>query len=110
MYNTQNYWVFGLCPLSVILKTVFSFLEYRTMDTVREPSNSATYLVCPIIDREDTIMGIINLVMGSATMFPNREANFPRGDKQKLFLLTALDSRTLIIQDRRHILKCFQIS
>jgi hypothetical protein len=67
VYNTQDYWVFGLCPSSDILKTqkntfrkldlfpssgegetptpasemlcYFVLLEYKTMDKVQKPSN-----------------------------------------------------------------------
>jgi hypothetical protein len=53
-YNTQIYWVFGLCPSSCILETrkhsvsetgslseklCFLVLEYRTMDKLRKPNN-----------------------------------------------------------------------
>jgi hypothetical protein len=48
VYNTQNYWVFGLLPSSCVLGSrkhdvsetdrVFYFLEYRTMEKVQKPS------------------------------------------------------------------------
>jgi hypothetical protein len=40
MYNTQNYWVFGLFPSSGILENRIVFLEYRAMEKVQKPSNS----------------------------------------------------------------------
>jgi hypothetical protein len=57
VYNTQNYWVFGLCPLSVVLKSrehnvsetgfvgVFHSPEdgnrssFQKMDEVQRPNN-----------------------------------------------------------------------
>jgi hypothetical protein len=54
--NTRNYWVFGLRPLSGILKKLAGkrssfrnaafliFLEYRTMDKVRNPGSSERYI------------------------------------------------------------------
>jgi hypothetical protein len=54
VYNTQNYWGYGLCPPSEIPKTrknnvsetgsvskmFFWFLEFRTMEKVQNPRNS----------------------------------------------------------------------
>jgi hypothetical protein len=53
VYNTQDCWVFGLCPSSGILKNTkehnvsesrsvsetLCFLGYRTMDEVQKPGN-----------------------------------------------------------------------
>jgi hypothetical protein len=63
------------------------------MDKIRKPNNSDTYLVCPIIDKEDTNVGINNMVMDNAIILPKGAASFSIGDKQRLFLVTALDSR-----------------
>jgi hypothetical protein len=79
------------------------------MDKVRKPSNSDTYLVCPIIDKEDTMMGIINMVMENAAILPKGVASFPRGEEQRLFLSTALDSRAQTIKERGKFFKCVQI-
>jgi hypothetical protein len=49
MHNSQNYWVFGLCPSSNIVKQiqflkccVLLFLEYWTMYKLQKPSNSVS--------------------------------------------------------------------
>jgi hypothetical protein len=44
VYNTQNYWVFGLCPSSGIpISQKYWVLEYRTMDKVQNPSDSEKF-------------------------------------------------------------------
>lgn len=64
------------------------------MDEVRKSSNSDIYLDCPIIDKKDIIMGIINMVMDNSSILPKGGNQFSKGDKQRLFLLTALDYRS----------------
>jgi hypothetical protein len=37
VYNTQNYWVFGLCPLSGILETENNVSETGSFSILRSP-------------------------------------------------------------------------
>jgi hypothetical protein len=43
-YNTRDFWIFGLCPLSDLISETLRSLEYRAMETPQNPVIPTIYL------------------------------------------------------------------
>jgi hypothetical protein len=66
LYNTHNYWVFGLFPSSSILETRKQFPEYRMMEDVQKPSNSEKYAdIAPTRDPGSLFSVLVTLQWGA---------------------------------------------